>query len=428
MSSIAVRQVICFVLTWISYASTYLLRKPLGVVKSDLAYTYKLSKTDLGWLDTALLLPYAVMQILLGSCGDKFGARRALATCLICSSLSMCTFGMWKSVLMFAFLLFLNGTSQATAWPNCVKSLGAWFNDQQRTTIYGLFGTCSFAGGILGSALAVHLQATFSGDIRMVFIIPSTVLFGVGILVFLFLRTPAEVGLVVPGKETPKDSPSSNQTEQKSMTYLQLWGIRMVPELSWTNFSIKLVRYCMYMWLPMYLYQELGYTKYQAGLLATAFEVGGVVGSVILGYLVNKFLSGKIVHGVAVAVMGSAIFLALFQFTSKLGLMCNIIFMLLAGACNCGPDPYLSGSIAAELGDKENAQAAVSGMINGFGSLGTVLEGPIIGLIAETYGWNGTFYIMIAMSVFGTFTMFRAASIDSEMKRAQFMKSVATDA
>ena len=64
----------------------------------------------------------------------------------------------------------------------------------------------------------------------------------------------------------------------------------------------------------------------------------------------------------------------------------------------------------------------------GFGSLGTVLEGPIIGLIAEHYGWNGTFYIMIAMSVLGTFTMFRAANIDSEMKRAQFMKSVATDA
>lgn len=80
---------------------------------------------------------------------------------------------------------------------------------------------------------------------------------------------------------------------------------------------------------------------------------------------VLRFMSGKIIHGVAAAVLGSAIFLAFFQFTSKLGLMWNIIFMLLAGACNCGPDPYLSGSIAAEIGDKENAQAAVSGMING---------------------------------------------------------------
>lgn len=67
-------------------------------------------------------------------------------------------------------------------------------------------------------------------------------------------------------------------------------------------------------------------------------------------------------------------------------------------------------------------------IITGFGSLGTVLEGPLIGLIAETYGWNSTFYVMIAMSVVGSFTMFRAASIDSEMKRAQFMKSVTAEA
>ena len=29
-------QFLCFVLVWFSYASTYLLRKPLGVVKADL--------------------------------------------------------------------------------------------------------------------------------------------------------------------------------------------------------------------------------------------------------------------------------------------------------------------------------------------------------------------------------------------------------
>ena len=57
-----------------------------------------------------------------------------------------------------------------------------------------------------------------------------------------------------------------------------------------------------------------------------------------------------------------------------------------------------------------------------------MLEGPVIGLIAQMYGWNGTFYLMIAVSLFGAFTMFRAANIDSEMKRAQFMQSVTTEA
>jgi len=46
---------------------------------------------------------------------------------------------------------------QSTAWPNCVKSLTNWFSDQQRTTVFGLFGTSSFAGGILGTAMAVSI-------------------------------------------------------------------------------------------------------------------------------------------------------------------------------------------------------------------------------------------------------------------------------
>ena len=83
------RQVFTFVLSWLSYASTYLLRKPLGVIKPDLEKTLHLKKTEMGWLDAALLLPYAVMQMLLGGLGDKIGARKALTICLIGSALSM---------------------------------------------------------------------------------------------------------------------------------------------------------------------------------------------------------------------------------------------------------------------------------------------------------------------------------------------------
>lgn len=106
------RQIFCLSLVWLSYSSTYLLRKPLGVVKADLASKYSLSKTELGFLDTALLLPYAFMQIILSSIGDKYGSRRALAGCLLASALSMVTFGFWNNQSVLAMLLFLNGTAQ----------------------------------------------------------------------------------------------------------------------------------------------------------------------------------------------------------------------------------------------------------------------------------------------------------------------------
>ena len=39
-------QFLCFVLVWFSYASTYLLRKPLGVVKADLGAELGVINTD----------------------------------------------------------------------------------------------------------------------------------------------------------------------------------------------------------------------------------------------------------------------------------------------------------------------------------------------------------------------------------------------
>lgn len=40
-------------------------------------------------------------------------------------------------------------------------------------------------------------------------------------------------------------------------TMFNFFLVRMVPELCWASCCVKLVRYCMYMWLPMYLYQAV---------------------------------------------------------------------------------------------------------------------------------------------------------------------------
>ena len=79
----------------------------------------------------------------------------------------------------------------------------------------------------------------------------------------------------------------------------------------------------------------------------------------------HRFLQGKVIYGVTVTLFGSTVFMALFQYTGHWGISANAIFMFLAGACNCGVDPYLTGSIPAEIGEHENAQAATSGLVNG---------------------------------------------------------------
>lgn len=91
----------------------------------------------------------------------------------------------------------------------------------------------------------------------------------------------------------------------------------------------------------------------------------------------------------------------------------NSIMMIIAGALNCGPDIILCGSFPTELGemDGRNAASAIIGFVNGFGSIGTFLEGPIIGFISDAYGWSGMFYSMILLSFIGAVVCYRANRI-----------------
>ena len=70
------------------------------------------SISQLGLFDTALLLPYALIQTFFGAQGDSFGARRTFGYCLILAGISMTTFGLWSSFNILALLLFLNGAAQ----------------------------------------------------------------------------------------------------------------------------------------------------------------------------------------------------------------------------------------------------------------------------------------------------------------------------
>ena len=104
------------------------------------------------------------------------------------------TFGFWNNLIIFCFLLFVNGAAQvcclfipytfnmklfaknsatnvesfamllvcfdtfllqATCWPNCVRAISSWYPDKQKATIFGMWGTCTFAGGLIGTVLAV---------------------------------------------------------------------------------------------------------------------------------------------------------------------------------------------------------------------------------------------------------------------------------
>src|SRR5689334_13374265 len=54
-------------------------------------------------------------------------------------------------------------------------------------------------------------------------------------------------------------------------------------------FGLKLIRYSILFWLPLYLHRELGYSEGGAGYQSLSFLVGGTAGAVLAGALSDRW-------------------------------------------------------------------------------------------------------------------------------------------
>ena len=186
--------------------------------------------------------------------------------------------------------LAITGAMLAPTWPASAAALASWFPDNQRNSVFGLIATATFSGGLGGTALAAALQDIYGW--RYVGIPPAVLAVTTAAFVAVLLFSPEERGIKVPGKEKiglPTDSTNNKDEAAEKNSILTICRMPCVLEVSAAMFCLKFVRYFMAMWLPLYLLEHLGYTKLEAGLFSTMFDIGGIVGTPVQGFLLDRY-------------------------------------------------------------------------------------------------------------------------------------------
>ena len=406
-------QVICFSLLWTAYCSTYLLRKPLGVVKSDLAADLQLDKTQLGWCDTAVVLPYAAVQILLPQLTDSYGPRTILTYCLALAGLTtQLTYTLLSGHLLTLCLgLALTGGLLAPCWPAATASLSSWWPDSKLNSVFGWINTATYSGGLGGTALAAAMLEYHSW--HSVAIIPAGISVITAALISQLLASPQEKEILVPGKtlKTTKEPNEDTNNDQQNNSLMSLLQIPSVPQLSLAMFCLKFVRYYMQMWLPLYLLEHLGYSKLQAGLFSTMFDVGGIIGSPLLGTVLDKYYSETPLRGVTLVIGLGCVTTGVFVVTASYGVLVNCVCLMVTGAAICGPDSILAGSVSMNIGGARGG--AVTSFINGVGNMGGIVEGPLVGLLWTMVGWEGVLLTVVGVTALATLASYSALKIEN---------------
>ncbi|KAF6175180.1 hypothetical protein GIB67_022861 [Kingdonia uniflora] len=135
-----------------------------------------------------------------------------------------------------------------------------------------------------------------------------------------------------------------------------------------------------------------------AGNLFTRFDVGGIVGGILAGYIFDKLSARATTTTTFMYAAIPAMFL--YRVYGRVSKSLNILLMMVAGLLVNRPYALITTTVSADLGSyysvKGNSQAlaTVSAIIDGVGSAGAAI-GPLLTGFLSSKGWDAALTILV---------------------------------
>lgn len=363
-----------FTATWLSYFGYYFCRKPFFICKGTLETELHFDAEHLAMIGVAYLLAYTVGQFIAGWLGDRIGPRVVLLTGMAVTIVTNALFGLSSSFGAFAGFMVLNGLAQATGWSANVGAMAPWFTRRERGTVMGFWATNFQAGGVAANALAAFMLGAYG--FRWAFFAGSLVLLAVWGYVLLNQRNrPEDVGLEP--LVDPDERNSAAAGGEATWTRPVVINVLM---LGLFYFNIKFIRYALWSWAPYLLQRHYGLAGAEAGFASTIFDVAGILGVIALGFLSDRLFGGRRVRlsfFFLLAMLASCVALYLL---GEHSLVFFAVCLGLIGFSLYGPDAILTSAGAIDVGTRRTATLA-AGIINGMGSVGSVVQEVIFGKV-----------------------------------------------
>lgn len=277
-SSIPGARKILIVLTIVNlfnYIDRYVLSAVLEPIKKDLNIS---SDADMGRLATAFMLGYFITSPIFGYLGDRISRRKLMAIGVIGWSLGTCLTGVAQ---IFSFMIFCRvmvGLGEASFGAIGPAVISDAFSGKKRNQAITIFSVAVPIGAAIGFALGGYLGATLGW--RAAFFITGFPGFLLAILLF-----------TIP-------EPSRGQSDGTLATADKINIKKLGALFRNKQYMLATIGYVFYtfamgafsFWGPAFLSRVHGMNVNDATMfLGPALIVGGLLGTLLGGYLANKW-------------------------------------------------------------------------------------------------------------------------------------------
>jgi OPA family glycerol-3-phosphate transporter-like MFS transporter len=384
-----------FASTWLCYVGFYLCRKPFYIAKSELGNATGWDASDLAFIGSAYLIAYAAGQFIAGWAGTRGGARRLLLAGMALSVLSNVVFGLTNNLGLFATFMAINGLAQATGWAGTVSTMGNWFMRRERGTVMGFWATCFQFGGVFGNGLAAWALGKWGFEYSF-FCGSAAMLLVIAFFALNQRNAPEDVGLKLPIGEEEGADPASSTSEIGGLGWSRS-TLNTVLIVGSFYFFVKFIRYALWSWVPFFLSRNYGLEGDDAGYLSTVFDLCGIAGVIVCGWMSDRYFKGKRAKISVIFLVLMAASCILMYTAGQVAVALFGISLGLVGFSLYGPDALMTGAAAQDIGGRSTAMAA--GIINGMGSIGAVVQEFVIGrMYDKSAGDLGPIFAMLVVA------------------------------
>jgi len=280
----------------------------------------------------------------------------------------------------------------------------------------GIWSACGSVGMIIGKLVSttslVHwgwpgafFSSGFSACVVAMIIAPC------------LLEHPRELNL--PSSHGSAAAQEEDLTCQDSKR-VPIWSILALPSLGLNavaTFFTKLLFYAFANWLPYYLEEARGFSQEDAGYIATMFDWGGFFGCLVGGYMCD-ILGSCALTSVIFQILSCPIMWFFFCAATDVSRSMTMLSLALLGACITTPYNLITTVASVNLGRHDllkgstQATSTVTGIIDGSGSFGAAIQGPLVGAIVGLWGWKPMFQVLMLTSMVAATIMFLPAYSD----------------
>ena len=376
---------------------TFLDRINISVAGSSIMHDLNLSPSEWGWVQSAFILSYGLMQIPMGALGDRFGHRKILAAIVLWWSAFTAFTGLAGGLASLLVIRFMFGIGEAGSSPCSTGVISRWFEKGEVGKAQGYVWAASRMGGALTPFVVIPVMMWVGWRAAFYLLGALGVIWAV--VWYVWYRDRGERKEVRGERIVQTQSTSEADTSLTSHLLLltsnmQFWlicGMYFFYAFgSWFFFS----------WFPTFMELGRGFDKTELTYAVAVPFIMSMIGNIAGGHLTDKLtnrygikVGRKALGSTSLAVSAVCMFLAAFI----PGKMAVFVFLSL---CFGIFDLMLPSAWALCIDLGKHHAGTLSGAMNTAGNIGGFCCGILFGeLVQQSGNYNLPLYMIAVMLI-----------------------------